>query len=212
MTLKIILTGLLAMATTALTQSITPPEGCPLPTWTVNNFHWYNGSHSLDCVHNQADINAMGCLCGNNWCEPVQSTCNGSWVHYCWTGMPNYEPWGYGPKETLDIDFEDGLQCHDEYIGYRVHDIGNGASNCGYSDRGLGRIVSFYGSSNEEQSVGRMDYVLGDGHALTCVNGSKITYSGSTEFEVNCVHDSFFNATCTAETFTVPVLNYQWVS
>ncbi|GIC90520.1 uncharacterized protein Aud_006955 [Aspergillus udagawae] len=214
MTLVTLLTGLLALTSTALTQSITPPDGCPLPTWTVNNFQWYNGSHSLDCVHNQADIDAYGCLCAGSggWCEPNQATCNGSWVHLCWTGMPNYHPWGYGPLETLDIDFTDGLQCHDQYIGYRVHDIGNGASNCGYADRGQGRIVSFYGSSNYETSVGRMEYVLGDGHALTCNNGSKITYSGKTEFELECVHDAFFNATCTAEAFTIPVLAYQWVS
>lgn len=128
--------------------------------------------------------------------------------------MPNYHPWGFGPPETLDIDFADGLQCHDEYIGYRVHDIGNGESNCGYADRGAGRIVSFYGSSNEAQSTGHMDYVLGTGagHALECQNGSSITYSGSVDFPLTCTHDAQFNATCTAPVFEIPVLSYQWVS
>ncbi|RAK99630.1 uncharacterized protein BO80DRAFT_494636 [Aspergillus ibericus CBS 121593] len=169
----------LTTSTTALLhpRSITPPTGCPLPTWQVTTFHWYNGM-----------------------------------VNVCWTGMPNYQPWGYGPPETLDIDFADGLTCHDEYIGYRVHDIGNGASNCGYADRGEGRIVSFYGSSDYETSTGRMDYVLGDGHALECTNGSRITYQGSTEFTLTCTHDADFNATCTAPVFEIPVLSWEWVS
>jgi hypothetical protein len=156
------------------------------------------------------DRNAKGCLCGKGWCAPDPATCNGTMVPVCYTGMPNYQPWGYGPPETLDIVFEDGLTCHDQYIGYRVHDIAHGESNCGYADRGLGRIVAFYGSSNEASSIGRMDYTLGDGHALECANGSMITYSGSTEFQLNCVHDEFFNATCTAEPFEVPVLEYHW--
>jgi len=193
-------------------RSIAPPEGCPIPTWTINNFQWYNGSHSLDCIHNQADINAKGCLCGNSWCDPDPATCNGTMVNVCYTGMPNYKPWGYGPLETLAIDFEDGLTCRDQYIGYRIHDIGNGESNCGYADRGAGRIVAFYGTSNLESSIGHMDYTLGDGHALKCDNGSSITYSGSTDFQLSCIHDAFFNATCTAPVFEVPVLNYKWVS
>ncbi|PYH96854.1 hypothetical protein BO71DRAFT_396649 [Aspergillus ellipticus CBS 707.79] len=195
-------------------RSITPPSGCPLPTWQVTTFHWFNGSKSLDCIHNEADINFKDCLCGGPgvWCAPDPATCNGSMVPVCYTGMPNYQPWGFGPPETLDIDFADGLTCHDEYIGYRIHDIGSGESNCGYADRGEGRIVSFYGSSDYDTSTGHMDYVLGDGHALECANGSKITYSGSTDFELNCVHDAFFNATCTAEVFEIPVLSYDWVS
>ncbi|PYI10645.1 hypothetical protein BO78DRAFT_394064 [Aspergillus sclerotiicarbonarius CBS 121057] len=204
----------LTTSTTALLhpRSITPPDGCPLPTWEVTTFHWYNGSKSLDCIHNQADINFKDCLCGDNWCAPDPATCNGSMVNVCWTGMPNYQPWGFGPPETLDIDFADGLTCHDQYIGYRVHDIGNGASNCGYADRGEGRIVSFYGSSDYATSTGHMDYVLGDGHALECANGSMITYSGSTDFTLTCTHDAYFNATCTAPVFEIPVLSYEWVS
>jgi hypothetical protein len=116
-------------------------------------------------------------------------------VNVCWTGMPNYEPWGYGPKQTLDISFEDG----------------HGESNCGYADRGAGRIVAFYGSSNEDSSIGHMDYTLGSGHSLKCDNGSSITYSGSVDFPLTCEHDSYFNATCTAPVFEVPVLSYQWV-
>lgn len=193
-------------------QAITPPDGCPIPTWTVNNFQWYNGSHSLDCIHNQVDINTKGCLCGRSWCEPDPATCNGTMVNVCWTGMPNYAPWGYGPLQTLDIGFEDGLTCHDEYIGYRIHDIGNGESNCGYADRGAGRIVAFYGTSNSASSTGHIDYTLGSGHALQCNNGSKITYSGSTDFPLSCDHDSFFNATCTAPVFQIPILSYQWLS
>ncbi|KAJ5662798.1 hypothetical protein N7462_011724 [Penicillium macrosclerotiorum] len=212
-----LLTSLLALSTPTLSmvvrrQSIVPPTGCPIPTWQVNNFQWYNGSHSLDCIHNQVDINAKGCLCGNGWCEPDPATCNGTMVPVCYTGMPNYQPWGYGPPETLDIDFADGLECHDEYIGYRVHDIGNGASNCGYADRGLGRIVAFYGTSNLASSTGHMDYTLGDGHALKCDNGSSITYSGSVDFTLTCTHDADFNATCTAPVFDIPVLSYEWVS
>ncbi|KAL2824992.1 hypothetical protein BJY01DRAFT_230298 [Aspergillus pseudoustus] len=217
MTALAILTGILSLSPSASSlalrpRSITPPTGCPLPTWQVTNFAWYNGSHSLDCVHNEADINAKGCLCGNTWCEPNQATCNGSWVNVCYTGMPNYQPWGYGPPQTLEIDFADGLTCADQYIGYRVHDIGHGESNCGYADRGLGRIVSFYGSSNEDVSTGHMDYVLGNGHALTCDDGRQITYSGSTDFQLTCQHDAFFNATCSAEPFEIPVLSYEWVS
>ncbi|KAE8364097.1 hypothetical protein BDV27DRAFT_145567 [Aspergillus caelatus] len=217
-----ILTSLLALTssvtarsveTRSLTpRSITPPEGCPIPTWKVDDFRWFNGSHSLDCIHSEVDKNAKGCLCGRDWCEPNPDTCNGTMVNVCYTGMPNYQPWGYGPPQTLAIDFEDGLHCGDTYIGYRVHDIAHGESNCGYADRGLGRIVSFYGSSNEEKSTGHMDYVLGGGHALECANGSKITYSGSTDFTLNCIHDEFFNATCTAEPFEVPVLSYSWVN
>ncbi|KAL4865289.1 hypothetical protein BDV12DRAFT_174920 [Aspergillus spectabilis] len=212
-----IMTGMLSLSASVSSlssrpRSITPPAECPIPTWEVTNFQWYNGSSSLDCIHNQADINARGCLCGNNWCEPNQATCNGSWVNVCYTGMPNYQPWGYGPPQTLHIDFEDGLSCADQYIGYRVHDIGNGESNCGYADRGQGRIVSFYGSSNDAISTGHMDYVLGAGHALTCANGSQITYSGSTDFQLTCQHDAEFNATCTAEPFEIPVLSYEWVS
>lgn len=209
--MNFLLTTLLALSTGTLSQSITPPEGCPLPRWTITNFHWYNGSSSLDCIHNEADRSAKGCLCGRGWCEPNPDTCNGSMVPVCYTGMPNYEPWGYGPPQTLDIDFADGLSCHDEYIGYRIHDIGNGASNCGYADRGLGRVVSFYGTSNKESSVGHLDYELGRGHALECQDGRKITYSGRTDFELECVHDAFFNATCTAERFEVPVLAFEWV-
>ncbi|KAF7590838.1 hypothetical protein BBP40_002307 [Aspergillus hancockii] len=212
-----ILTGLLALSSSVTAgaiqaRSIDPPEGCPIPTWTVDSFNWFNGSHSLDCIHNQEDITAKGCLCGREWCEPNPATCNGSMVNVCYTGMPNYQPWGYGPPQTLHFEFEDGLKCGDTYIGYRIHDIAHGASNCGYADRGLGRIVSFYGSSNEATSTGRMDYVLGSGHALECANGSKITYSGSTDFTLNCVHDEFFNATCTAAPFEVPVLSYSWVN
>ncbi|KAJ5500886.1 hypothetical protein N7463_008136 [Penicillium fimorum] len=192
-------------------RPITPPDGCPIPTWRVNNFQWYNGSHSLDCIHNQADIDAKGCLCGNGWCEPDPTTCNGTMVNLCWTGMPNYEPWGYGPLERLDIDFEDGLACHDQYIGYRIHDMGHGESNCGYADRGAGRIVAFYGTTNLESSTGHMDYTLGDGHAMKCENGSSITYSGSTDFELSCTHDAFYNATCTGAVFEIPVLGYKWV-
>lgn len=126
--------------------------------------------------------------------------------------MPNYSPWGYGPPQTLDIEFTpDGPTCHDEYIGYRVHDIGNGESNCGYADRGMGRIISFYGSSNYETSTGQIEYILGTGHALTCANGSRITYSGKTDFGLSCVHDEFFNASCTAGPFEVPVLGFEWV-
>lgn len=212
MALTTILTTILAFSASSTATSITPPEGCPIPTWTVTTFNWHNGSHSLDCIHNEKDKNTQGCLCGRSWCEPNPATCNGSMVPVCYTGMPNYEPWGYGPAQTLDIVFEDGLTCHDEYIGYRIHDIGNGASNCGYADRGAGRIVAFYGSSNEGTSVGKMDYTLGSGHALTCANGSRITYSGSAEFALNCVHDAFFNATCTAEVFEVPVLDYSFVN
>jgi hypothetical protein len=212
-----ILTGLLALSSSAAStairrRSITPPDGCPIPTWTVSDFRWYNGSHSLDCVHNDIDINSKGCYCGSGWCEPDPATCNGTMVNICWTGLPNYQPWGYGPPQTLDIKFADGLTCHDEYIGYRVHDIGHGESNCGYNDRGLGRIVAFYGSSNEDSSTGHMDYTLGDGHALKCDNGSSITYSGSVDFELTCIHDANFNATCTAPVFDVLVLSYQWVS
>ncbi|KAL3465715.1 hypothetical protein BJX64DRAFT_252313 [Aspergillus heterothallicus] len=212
-----ILTGILSLSTAASSlalrpRSITPPTGCPLPTWEVTNLNWYNGSHSLDCIHNEADINDKGCLCGDTWCEPDQATCNGSWVNVCYTGMPNYQPWGYGPPQTLEIDFADGLTCADQYIGYRVHDIAHGESNCGYADRGLGRIVSFYGTSNDDVSTGHMDYVLGSGHALTCEDGRRITYSGSTDFELTCDHDSFFNATCTAAPFEIPVLDYEWVS
>ncbi|CEJ62318.1 hypothetical protein PMG11_10820 [Penicillium brasilianum] len=212
-----LMTGLLALSSSAVStaihrRSITPPEGCPIPTWTVNNFHWYNGSHSLDCIHNQVDINTKGCLCGSGWCEPNQATCNGSWVNVCYTGMPNYQPWGYGPPQTLDIKFADGLTCHDEYIGYRIHDIAHGESNCGYADRGLGRIVAFYGSSDLDSSTGHMDYTLGAGHALKCDNGSSITYSGSVDFALSCTHDADFNATCTAPVFEIPVLSYQWVS
>ncbi|KAL4813478.1 hypothetical protein BDW67DRAFT_168063 [Aspergillus spinulosporus] len=207
--------GILSL-TTAVSSSITPPDGCPLPTWEVTSFNWYNGSHSLDCVHNEVDINAKGCLCGRSWCSPEggESACTaqgGSWVNVCYTGMPNYQPWGYGPPETLAFEFADGLSCADQYIGFRVHDIGNGEANCGYADRGEGRIVSFYGTSNEDVSTGRMDYILGAGHALTCANGSQITYSGSTEFQLICEHDAFFNATCTAEPFEIPVLSYEWV-
>jgi hypothetical protein len=212
-------TGMLSLSTSATSltlrpRSITPPAGCPLPTWKVTNFHWYNGSSSLDCIHNEADINAKGCLCGNTWCEPNEATCAGigSWVNVCYTGMPNYQPWGYGPPQTLHIDFEDGLTCADQYIGYRVHDIAHGESNCGYADRGLGRIVSFYGDSNEDSSTGHMDYVLGAGHALTCEDGRNITYSGSTDFPLECVHDAAFNATCTAEPFEIPVLSYEWLA
>ncbi|EPS31720.1 hypothetical protein POX_d06087 [Penicillium oxalicum] len=210
-----LLTGLLALTSSAVSsvvsrRSITPPEGCPIPTWTVNNFVWHNGSHSLDCVHHRDD-NPKACLCGSGWCEPDPATCNGTMVNPCYTGLPNYEPWGYGPLETLDIDFADGLQCHDQYIGYRIHDIGNGESNCGYADRGAGRIVSFYGTSNFASSTGHMDYVLGSGHALTCANGSSITYSGSVDFPLTCTHDANFNATCTAPVFEIPVLSYSWV-
>lgn len=219
MAMPSVLVGLLAFlnpvnSMTLLPRSIAPPTGCPIPTWTVNNFRLFNGSNSLDCVHNQEDINTKGCLCAGTggWCAPDQATCNGSWVNVCYTGMPNYEPWGYGPPETLDIDFADGLDCHDEYIGYRIHDIGNGDSNCGYQDRALGRIVSFYGSSNEAESVGHMDYVLGAGHALKCDNGSSITYSGSVDFPLTCTYDAYANATCTAPVFDIPVLEYQWVS
>ncbi|KAL4881169.1 hypothetical protein BJY04DRAFT_218348 [Aspergillus karnatakaensis] len=220
MSLLPLLSGLLTLTPSALSlslprsTSITPPQGCPLPAWTVSNLAWYNGSSSLDCIHNPTDIAAKGCLCGRSWCEPNQETCAGigSWVNVCYTGMPNYEPWGYGPPQTLDIDFADGLDCHDEYIGYRIHDIGYGESNCGYSDRALGRIVSFYGTSNEESSVGRLEYVLGSGHALVCEDGRKITYSGATEFELDCVHDAQFNATCTAGPFDVPVLSYEFVN
>jgi hypothetical protein len=216
MATRVLVMALLAVSAYAspsklLPRSITPPEGCPIPTWKVTEFQWYNGSHSLDCIHNQVDINTKGCLCGHGWCEPDPATCNGTMVNVCWTGMPNYEPWGYGPLETLDIDLADGLNCHDEYIGYRIHDIGNGASNCGYADRGAGRIVAFYGSSNLEKSTGRIDYTLGDGHALKCDNGSSITYSGSTDFQLSCTHDAYFNATCTAPVFEIPVLNYKWV-
>lgn len=210
------LTGLLALAwsNTAFSavlhpRSITPPAGCPIPNWTVANFKWYNGSHSLDCIHNEVDKNTKGCICNGNWCDPA--TCESTLVNVCYTGLPNYEPWGYGPAQTLDIKFEDGLTCHDEYIGYRIHDIAHGESNCGYADRSLGRIVSFYGSSNEPSSVGHLDYTLGGGHALKCDNGSSITYSGSVDFPLTCEHDSFFNATCTAPVFEVPLLDYQWV-
>ncbi|OJJ99160.1 hypothetical protein ASPACDRAFT_79087 [Aspergillus aculeatus ATCC 16872] len=192
--------------------SITPPEGCPIPTWEVTYFHWFNGSKSLDCIHNPADIAFKDCLCGNAWCDQDPATCNGTMVPVCYTGMPNYQPWGYGPPQTLAIDFADGLECRDTYIGYRIHDIAHGESNCGYADRGLGRIVSFYGTSNEDTSVGHMDYELGSGHALTCNNGSKITYHGSVDFQLNCVHDAFFNATCDAAPFEIPVLSYEWVS
>ncbi|KAE8155092.1 hypothetical protein BDV25DRAFT_37650 [Aspergillus avenaceus] len=216
MVFQTLITGLVAftssvsaMALQPRAGSITPPEGCPLPTWTVSNFQWYNGSKSLDCIHNEVDKNTKGCLCGRAWCDPT--TCNSTLVNVCYTGMPNYEPWGYGPPQTLNIDFEDGLHCHDEYIGYRIHDIGYGESNCGYADRSLGRIVSFYGTSNEATSTGHMDYVLGAGHALKCANGSSISYSGSTDFPVTCTHDSFFNATCTAAPFEIPVLSYEWV-
>ncbi|KAE8353196.1 hypothetical protein BDV28DRAFT_112885 [Aspergillus coremiiformis] len=215
-----ILTGLLALSSSATARSvdirslaarsITPPEGCPIPTWTVDNFRWFNGSHSLDCIHNDVDRNTKGCLCEQGWCNP--NTCNSTLVNVCYTGMPNYQPWGYGPPQTLAIDFQDGLKCADTYIGYRIHDIGHGESNCGYADRSLGRIVSFYGSSNEATSTGHIDYVLGSGHALECANGSKITYSGSTDFTLNCVHDASFNATCTAAPFEVPVLSYSWVN
>jgi hypothetical protein len=191
-------------------RSINLPKGCPIPTWRVNNFQWYNGSHSLDCIHNQADIEARGCLCGHGWCEPNPVTCNGSMVNVCWTGMPNYQPWGYGPLQTLTIAFDD-LTCHDQYIGYRIHDIGYGETNCGYSDRGGGRIVAFYGTSNLASSTGHMDYTLGYSHALQCENGSSITYSGSTDFELSCTHDASFNATCTAPVFEIPVLSYEWV-
>ncbi|KAL4899077.1 hypothetical protein BDW74DRAFT_164069 [Aspergillus multicolor] len=218
MALLTLATALLSLTTTATSQSITPPTGCPLPTWEVTTFNWYNGSKSLDCIHNAADIATKGCLCAGTggWCSPDggEAGCKaqgGSWVNVCYTGMPNYEPWGYGPAQHLSFEFADGLSCGDQYIGYRVHDIGNGESNCGYADRGQGRIVSFYGSSNEDVSTGRMDYVLGSGHALTCANGSQITYSGSVEFELDCVHDAFFNATCTAEPFEIPVLSYEWV-
>ncbi|KAL3480469.1 hypothetical protein BJX99DRAFT_254460 [Aspergillus californicus] len=211
-----IVTGILSLSTAASSlahslrpRSITPPEGCPLPTWEVSSFNWYNGSHSLDCIHNEVDINAKGCICSTGWCDPA--TCTGTLVNVCYTGMPNYQPWGYGPPQTLNIDFADGLTCADQYIGYRVHDIAHGESNCGYADRGLGRIVSFYGSSNDATSTGHMDYVLGNGHALTCANGSQITYSGSTDFELTCAHDAAFNATCTAESFVIPVLSYEWV-
>ncbi|KAJ5195422.1 uncharacterized protein N7498_008860 [Penicillium cinerascens] len=211
-----IVTGLLALSTPISTlslrpRSITPPDGCPIPTWTVSNFRWYNGSHSLDCIHNEADINAKGCLCGNGWCKPDPATCNGTMVPVCYTGMPNYQPWGYGPPQTLDIDFADGLKCHDQYIGYRIHDIGHGESNCGYADRGEGRIVAFYGTSDLDSSTGHMDYTLGSGHALTCANGSSITYSGSVNFPLTCAHDAYFNATCTAPVFDIPVLTYQWI-
>ncbi|RAL08240.1 uncharacterized protein BO97DRAFT_408458 [Aspergillus homomorphus CBS 101889] len=217
--LTTLLTLLSATSTTALSihqprssASITPPEGCPIPTWEVSYFHWFNGSKSLDCIHNPADIAFKDCLCGREWCAPDPDTCNGTMVNVCYTGMPNYQPWGYGPPQTLAIDFADGLTCRDQYAAFRVHDIGHGASNCGYADRGLGRIVSFYGTSNEDTSVGHMDYELGAGHALTCNNGSKITYHGSVDFELTCVHDEFFNATCSAPAFEIPVLSYEWVS
>lgn len=92
-----------------------------------------------------------------------------------------------------------------------MHDIGHGESNCGYADRGMGRIISFYGSSNYAESTGRMEYVLGaGGHALICANGSRIAYSGRTDFVLSCVHDEFLNATCTAGPFGVPVLGFEW--
>ncbi|KAL5333685.1 hypothetical protein BJX70DRAFT_380194 [Aspergillus crustosus] len=224
-TLTSVAVGLLSLSTTASSlslpnlhpRSIVPPSGCPLPTWEVTSFNWYNGSKSLDCIHDETDIASYGCFRGSSWLEPIdQATCNaagGNWVGLCVTGLPSYQPWGYGPPQTLAFDFADGLTCADQYIGYRIKDIGNGESNCGYADRGLGRIVSFYGSSNVEgASTGRLDYVLGSGHALTCEDGRKITYSGSTEFELDCVHDAAFNATCTAEAFAVPVLSYEWVN
>ena len=118
------------------------------------------------------------------------------------------------PPQTLDITFADGggpTTCHEEYIGYRVHDIGHRESNCGYADRGMGRIISFYGSSNSDTSTGRMEYVLRAGYALTCANGSRIAYSGRTDFVLSCVHDELLNATCTAGPFGVPVLGFEWV-
>lgn len=215
MNILTITTGILSLSLPLSTSaSINPPPGCPLPTWTVTSFTWHNGSHSLDCIHNAADIATKGCLYQNTWATPNETTCasiGGSWVNVCYTGMPNYSPWGYGSPQTLDIKFTAGPTCHDEYIGYRVHDIGNGESNCGYADRAMGRIISFYGSSNQDTSTGRMEYILGAGHALACANGRRITYSGQADFALNCVHDAFFNASCTAEPFEIPVLGFEWV-
>ncbi|KAA8642059.1 hypothetical protein EYZ11_005578 [Aspergillus tanneri] len=205
--------GLLALATTTTQSPLYAPlpMDCPRPTWHVTNFHWYNGSQSLDCVHNEVDRQAQGCLCTGGWCKPDPATCPGVMVPLCATGMPNYEPWGYGPKQTLDIKFKEGPTCHDEYIGYRIHDIGNGPSNCGYADRGEGRIISFFGTTNLDESMGHLEYTLGHGYALQCEDGRKITYSGRVDFKLNCVHDAFFNATCTAEPFDVPVLTFEYV-
>jgi len=203
----------LALSPTAFTRSIKlrsidPPEGCPLPKWTVSTFKWFNSSHNLNCFTGP-DLQKTGCITDSHpaaWCHGKEPGCTDCSIPLCSTGLPS-QPIGYGPPDTLQIEVEGVVQCSDTNPkSYRRHDLGNGAVECGTA----ARVMEFYGSTEESRNKGRIVF-----HPVNnpyhCNNGSIIQYSGSAEFSYACTHDNERNATCTADPFNIPIQSWRVV-
>jgi len=111
----------------------------PSPNLNSRQLPVVNGPHSLDCIHEEANINTKGCICGVGWCKPDPATCNGTMVAVWYTGMPNYQPLATA-TQTLDIDIANGSSTT-QYIGYSVHDTDHRESNCWYANHGGGVLL-----------------------------------------------------------------------
>lgn len=163
----------------ATSSSLTPP--CPLPTWTVSDFVFFNSSHNLDCVNGGVDYD-----------NPL-----------CFTGR-DPQPAGWGPPDSVSAVVSPGIgSCHQQNPGTTPrHEVGSDVVRCG----GSAYQFAFFGDSNNALSTARFNVQ----NQINCPGGSSYLAMGTVEFQMSCSYDSGMNATCQAVggAVTVPATSF----
>ncbi|QIX00178.1 hypothetical protein AMS68_005695 [Peltaster fructicola] len=160
----------------------------------MNSLSWFNSTHNLDCVTGPDVGNGTACINSQGqWCTPYRedTTCTSCNISVC-TGFLPPSPPGYGPPDQINVTFSDGTACTEmNPQGYRRHEVGNDIVPCS----GGWQYIYFYGSSNAAINNGSISF----GASGSCSNGSSIYGNYGASFEIDCTHDSGFNATCHAK-------------
>jgi hypothetical protein len=206
---------------TPVPGSIDPPspEECPMavyPRWNVTKFLWYNGSNSLDC--SRPEDQAL-LFCPDNL-YPIDTCPGRPHVSPCSAvGLPGYVPYGFTPTPTLSMDVANGESCYsgtDPLYPSAIGRVGNGQIDCGYMPSRDGFGVYLWGTTNLASSTANITYSP-QRSWYPCRNYTQnnytyitnIQYYGEATFNLKCEHDEFFNATCTADPFEIPITSWK---
>lgn len=128
---------------TSITATISSTTCVVAPTVTMSYFNWFNSSHNVDCANWNFPSDSEVCWITNtttgvsSLCETEDPCiCTG----YCEVGLPSvaYQPYGWGPPDTLAINFDGTLGeppacvAENPTSAGRVWELGAGTFDCGF--------------------------------------------------------------------------------
>lgn len=189
-----------------------PPAewGCPDVTATLESLVWNKSTSSLDCFGK--DNGKPGCRSKEDpslWYEPTnQQDCEKDghlWVPDLCGDNVGGQPWGYGPANTLKLNWgpDGGKNCTASYQLKSDRQIGAGPVALCSDNKNL--EVHFYGDNEKDDSELRLFLYKGAGYGYECKNGNKVGFSAEGLFALHCEFDSYDNTTCTAGPLNMPI-------